>query len=92
MRKIMHSDTGFDPPVSHAIADGWAKFAEKVLPTVGGGEHAQANVAFHFGAMYVLQIVQEVVADRSVEGAALALSMLDAELNQFLKTHAIAIQ
>jgi hypothetical protein len=88
----MPSDIGLDPPVSHAIADGWANFAETVLPTIGGTDHAQAHIAFHFGAMYVLQIVEQVVAHRSVEEAALALGMLDAELDEFMKSHVIAIQ
>jgi hypothetical protein len=77
---------------SHAIADGWADFAETVLPSVGGGSHAQAHAAFHFGAPYVLQIVEQVVALGSAEAAALALRMLDAELDEFMKSRAIAIQ
>jgi hypothetical protein len=28
-----------DPPVSYAIADGWAEFAETVLPSVGGANY-----------------------------------------------------
>jgi hypothetical protein len=63
-----------------------------VLPTIGGTNHAQAHVAFHFGAMYVLQIAQQVIADRSGEEVSLALDMLVAELDQFMKSHAIAIQ
>ena len=47
----MPSDIEDDPPISHAIADGWANFAETVLPTIGGNKHAQAQIAFHFGAM-----------------------------------------
>jgi hypothetical protein len=50
-----------------------------------------AVVAFHFGAMYVLQIAQQVIADRSGEEVSLALGMLDAELEQFMKAHAIAV-
>jgi hypothetical protein len=42
--------------------------------------------------MYVLQIVGQVVAERSVERAALALDMLDAELEEFTKAHGVAIQ
>jgi hypothetical protein len=75
-----------------SIADGWADFAETVLPSIGGAKHAQAHIAFHFGAMYVLQIVEQVVAHKSAEAAALALGMLDAELDQFMKAHAIVIQ
>jgi hypothetical protein len=30
----MPSDIDLDPPISHAIADGWTEFAERVLPTV----------------------------------------------------------
>jgi hypothetical protein len=88
----MTSDTDLDPPVSHAVAEGWANFAEVILPVVGGDEHAQAHIAFHFGALYVLQIIQQIVADRSVEGTALALGVLDAELEAFMKAHAIVVQ
>lgn len=42
-------------------------FAETVLPTVGGAEGAQAQFAFHFGTMYVLQIVEQVVALKLAE-------------------------
>lgn len=56
----MPNDIDPDPPTSHAIADGWAEFAETVLPSIGGAEGAQAHIAFHFGAVYVLQIVQQV--------------------------------
>jgi hypothetical protein len=68
------SDIDDDPPVSHAIADGWANFAKTVLPSVGGNEHAQAHIAFHFGAMYVLQVAQQVIAERSGEEESLALA------------------
>jgi hypothetical protein len=88
----MRSDIDNDPPISHAITDGWADFAETILPSIGGTEHAQAHVAFHFGALYVLQIVEQVVAQRSVEEATLALGMLDAELDEFMKSHALLTQ
>jgi hypothetical protein len=88
----MPSDIDLDPPISHAIADGWAEFAETDLPSIGGANHAQAHIAFHFGAMYVLQIVEQVVAHGSAEAAALALSTLGAELDQFMKAHAITTQ
>jgi hypothetical protein len=78
--------------VGMPLADGWSKFAETVLPTIGGTNHAEAHVAFHFDAMYVLQIAQQVIADRSGEEVSLALDMLDAELDQFMKSYAIAIQ
>jgi hypothetical protein len=35
-------------------------------------ELAQAHIAFHFGAMYVLQIAQQVIAERSGEAVSLA--------------------
>jgi hypothetical protein len=54
--------------------------------------HAEAHIAFHFGAMYVLQILEQVVEHGSAEAAALALSMLGAELEQFMKAHAAALQ
>jgi hypothetical protein len=38
----MASDSDIGPPASHAIADGWANFAETVLPSISGTEHAQA--------------------------------------------------
>ena len=81
-----------NPPTSDVIANGWANFAETVLPTIGGAKNAQAQIAFYFGAMYVLQIVEQVVTERSVEGAALALGMLNAELDEFMKAHAIITQ
>jgi hypothetical protein len=71
---------------------GWADFAELILPAVGGDPHAEAHIAFYFAAMYMLQIVKLLVADRSAEDAALALGMLDAELDEFMKAHAVAIQ
>jgi hypothetical protein len=36
-----------------------------VLPGVGGDKDAGAHIAFHFGAMYVLQIAQQMLALRS---------------------------
>jgi hypothetical protein len=74
------------PPISHAIGDGWADFAQMVLPGVGGDKDAQAHIAFHFGAMCVLQIALHVLAERS------ALGMLDVELDQFMTAHAVAMQ
>jgi hypothetical protein len=40
----------------------------------------------------VLQILEEVVALESAEKAALALGMLTAELDEFVKAHAITTQ
>jgi hypothetical protein len=88
----MPNDIDLDPPISHAIADGWADFAATILPAVGGDPHAEAHIAFHFGAMYVLQILEQVVEHGSAEAAALALSTLDAELDEFMKAHAVALQ
>jgi hypothetical protein len=88
----MPSDIDLDPPISHAITDGWADFARTILPTIGGDKDAQAHIAFHIGAVYVLQIVQHVIAERSAEEAPLALGMLNAELDQFMKAHAVATQ
>jgi hypothetical protein len=62
------------------------------LPGIGGDAHAEAHIAFHFGAMYVLQIVEQVVAHGSAEAAAIALSTLGAELDEFMKAHAVAMQ
>ena len=81
-----------DPPPSHAIADGWANFSETVAPGIGGSAHAEAHIAFYFSAMYVLQMVKLIVADRSAEDAALALGTLDAEIEEFLQAHAVAVQ
>jgi hypothetical protein len=81
-----------DRPISHAIADGWASFAETVLPSVGGNKHAEAHIVFRFGAMYVLQIAREVIEARSGDAVSLALGKLDAELDQFMKSHAITTQ
>jgi hypothetical protein len=59
------TDIDEDLPISHAITDGWEEFAVRGLPAIRGTKHAEAHVAFHFGAMCVLQ---------------LALGMLDAKL------------
>jgi hypothetical protein len=72
----MSNDIETDPPISHAIANGWAEFAATVLPAIDGTERGKANVAFHFGAMYVLQILKHVVARESAEAATVALGML----------------
>jgi hypothetical protein len=40
----MPSDIHLDPPISQAIADGWASFFETVLPSIGGAEHAEVGV------------------------------------------------
>jgi hypothetical protein len=80
-----------DPP-THAIAEGWAKFAEIILPGVGGSAHAEAHIAFYFGALYVLQILEEAVAHESADTAALARGMLSAELEEFMTAHAVAVQ
>jgi hypothetical protein len=42
--------------------------------------------------MYVLQIAQQIIAERSGEEVSLALGMLDAELDQFMRSHAVAMQ
>ena len=81
-----------DPPISHVVSDGWASFAETIRPTIGGTDNAKAHVAFHFGAIYVLQIAKQVIAHRSDEEVSLALAMLDAELDQFIDSHAIKVQ
>jgi hypothetical protein len=60
--------------------------------SIGGDKHAEAHIAFHFGAMNVLQILQQVVEHGSAEAAALALSALTAELEEFMKAHAVAVQ
>jgi hypothetical protein len=90
--EIMPSDIDDDPPISHAIANGWAEFAEIVLPSIAGSERGKANVAFYFGAMHVLQILEHVVARESAEAAAIALGMLSTELDEFKKAHEVAIQ
>ena len=78
--------------VSHAIANGWAEFAETVLPSIAGSERGKANVAFYFGAMYVLQILEHVVARESAEAGAITLGMLSTKLDEFMKAHEVAIQ
>jgi hypothetical protein len=90
--KVMPSDLDSDLPIGQPIANGWANFSETVLPTIAGTDRAQARIAFHFGAMYVLQIVEQLVALESPEEAALGLRTLDAELDEFMKAHAVAIQ
>jgi len=88
----MPSDIDDDPPISHTIAAGCSSFIETILPTIGGTNDAPAHIAFHFGALCVLQIAQQLIAARSGDEVSLALSMFDAELEQFMKSHAIAIQ
>ena len=88
----MASDIDDEPPISHALADGWANFAETILPSIGGDEHAQAHIAFHIGAMYVLEIAQQAIARWPGEEATLALGTVEAELEQFMKSHAIVTQ
>jgi hypothetical protein len=88
----MPSEDDDDPPISHAIGDGWANFSETVLPGIGGSAYAEAHIAFYFAAMYMLQIVKLLVADRSAEDATLALGMLDAEIEDFMSAHAVAVQ
>jgi hypothetical protein len=88
----MPSDIDDEPPISHAITDdGWADFAATVLPSIGGDENAPAHIAFHIGAMHVLEIAQEIIAQRSGEEASLVLGMLDRELDQFMKAPSRAI-
>jgi len=74
----MPSDNEDDLPVSHAIADGWAEFAERVMPGVGGTTHGQAHVAVHFGALYVLQLSQEIV-EQGYAHQALGPGVIDAD-------------
>jgi len=88
----MPSNLALDPPISHPIADGKSSFAETALPSMGDAEHDLAHVAFHFGAMYVLQLTEQVIADRSSEAVSIALDMLNAELEHFVRSHAIVIQ
>jgi hypothetical protein len=59
---------------------------------IRGTEHAEAHVAFYFGAMYVLQLTQRVIEERSNEAVSVALDMLDAEVDRFTKSHTIVIQ
>lgn len=85
MEEIISSDIDDERPVSHAIANGWAEFAETVLPYIAGFERGKVNVAFYFGAMYVLQILEHIVARESAEAAAIALDMLSTEPDEFMK-------
>jgi hypothetical protein len=85
-------DDEFDPPINNAIVNGWTNFAETVLPSIGGVKDAPAHIAFHFGAMYVLQILEQVVEHGSAEAMALTLSILTAELNEFVEAHAVRTQ
>jgi len=86
------NDTDLDDPISQAIANGWAHFAATVLPAVSGDARAEAHIAFYFGAMYVLQILENVVEHGSAEAATFTLSMLTAELKEFMKAHAVSVQ
>jgi hypothetical protein len=88
----MPTETDLDPPISHAIADGWADFTATILPVIDGDAHAEAHIAFNFDAMYVLQILDQVVEYGSGEAPTIALSMLNSERDEFIKTHAVAFQ
>jgi len=39
----MPNDIDPDPPLSHAITDGWSDFANTILPAIGGDAHAEAH-------------------------------------------------
>jgi hypothetical protein len=89
---MMPSDAELDPPITPAIAEGRGEVRPNDFARVNGNAHSEAHVAFHFGALYVLQLVQQVVAERSAEAAALALGMLNSELEEFMEAHAVAVQ
>jgi hypothetical protein len=57
--EIMPNDIDDDAPISHAIADRWADFAELCI---GSADRAQAHITVHFGAMCVLRSAQPVIA------------------------------
>ena len=88
----MSSDIDDNPPISHAIADGCEEFAEKVLPTVGGNEHAQVNVAFSF--WHHVRAANRRAGCRTwvSRGGGARVEQLGAELDQFVKSHAVVIQ
>jgi hypothetical protein len=71
---------------------GLGKLRPNGFAGIGGGTDAEAHIAFYFGAMYLLQLVEQIVADESAEKVALALDMLNAELEEFLKAHAFTTQ
>ena len=64
----------------------------RLLSRLSVARHARAHIALHVGAMYVLEIAQQAIAHWSGEEAPLALGMVEAELEQFVKSHAIVIQ
>jgi len=68
------------------------KFRRNRSTSIGGVKDAPAHIAFHFGAMYVLQILERVVEHGSVEAATITLSMLTTELDEFMKVHAVTTQ
>lgn len=84
LRPIACCDAAF--PVAYKSIDA----ASRSL-LVGGNKHADAHIAFHFGAMSLLQIAQQVVADRSGDAVSLALYALNAELDQFMKSQVFAL-
>jgi hypothetical protein len=88
----MSDDFDDDPPISNAIAEGWSEFSEKVLPTVGGTEIAQAHMAFYFGALHVLQVIEQIAENGCADAAELALSILTIELNEFIEAHSSTTQ
>jgi hypothetical protein len=82
-----------DPPISHAIADGSADFAETVLPCIGGADRAQAHITVHFGALYVLQIAHRrgLRPAQATSCRSLWASWMQSSSN-FMKSHVIALQ
>jgi hypothetical protein len=58
----MSSDIADDPPVGRALADGWAEFAERVLPSVRAPSMRRPTLPSTLALGYVLQIAQQVIA------------------------------
>jgi hypothetical protein len=63
------------------MPSGWADFTETVLPSSGAAAYAQAQIAFPFGALYVLQILEQVVTYKLAEAVALASRWLQSSPN-----------
>jgi hypothetical protein len=71
-----------DEPTSRVVAEGWTEFAQTLLPTIADTGQAPTQVAFYFGAMYLLHVVQPAIAGGSDEAVSLAFKLLEAELNE----------
>jgi hypothetical protein len=80
-----------DEPTSRIVADGWREFAQTLLPTISDTGQAPAHLAFYFGAMYLLHVVQPAIAGGSDEAVSLAFQLLQTQLSKFIDARKLEI-